>query len=190
MPRDYRNHLTKQIGEHLVVAELGRRNIIAAPFAGNVPDIDILAYAEGRTIAVQVKALRTGTVQVDARTFLNIRFEGETQIIDGLNIVDRELVYVLVCIGVQSAGDRFFIFTQGDLQDVILTNHTGALLKHGGRRPKNWESTHCAYGPASLTGAEDNWELIEQRLGLAPKSHRAPPLDTAVIPSPLIPAPR
>jgi hypothetical protein len=89
MPKDFRNHLTKQIGEHLVVAELGRRGIIAAPFAGNVPDIDILAYAGGQTVAIQVKALRTGSVQVDARSFLNIRFDGETQLIDGLNLVDR-----------------------------------------------------------------------------------------------------
>ena len=39
--------LTGQIGEHLVTAELGRLGIIATPFSGNVPDIDILAYANG-----------------------------------------------------------------------------------------------------------------------------------------------
>ncbi|CAN1576014.1 hypothetical protein MCELHM10_03875 [Paracoccaceae bacterium] len=166
MPKDFRNHLTKQIGEHLVVAELGRRGIIAAPFAGNVPDIDILAYAGGQTVAIQVKALRTGSVQVDARSFLNIRFDGETQLIEGLNLVDRELIFVLVCIGAERAADRFFVFTQGDLQDLIFTNHTRALLKHGGRRPKNWQSTHCAYGPASLSNAENSWELVERRLGM------------------------
>jgi hypothetical protein len=35
--RGRRVQLTKQIGEHLVAAELGRRQFIAAPFAGNVP---------------------------------------------------------------------------------------------------------------------------------------------------------
>ena len=37
--------LTGQIGEHLVTAELGRLGIIATPFSGNVPEIDILAFA-------------------------------------------------------------------------------------------------------------------------------------------------
>lgn len=166
MPKSFRNHLTKQIGEHLVVAELGRRGIVAAPFAGNVPDIDILAYNGGRTVALQVKALGSGSAQVDARSFLNIRFEGETQIIDGVIALDRDLIFVLVCIGAERSGDRFFVFTQGELQDLIFINHTAALHKHGGRRPKNWQSTHCAYGPASLPHAENNWELIERRLGM------------------------
>ena len=34
--------LTRQIGEHLVTAELGRQDIVATPFSGNVPNIDIL----------------------------------------------------------------------------------------------------------------------------------------------------
>jgi hypothetical protein len=49
--------LTGQICEHLVTAELGlgRRGIIATPFSGNVPDIDILAHANGITGHIQVK---------------------------------------------------------------------------------------------------------------------------------------
>ncbi|HEY5505683.1 MAG TPA: hypothetical protein VIK28_11045 [Sedimentisphaerales bacterium] len=43
MKSGYSNQVTRQIGEHLVVAELGRRGILATPFAGNVPDYDILA---------------------------------------------------------------------------------------------------------------------------------------------------
>ena len=52
--------LSGQIGENLVVAEQGRRGILATAFAGNVPDIDILAYKDKRSIPIQVKALRTG----------------------------------------------------------------------------------------------------------------------------------
>ena len=39
----------------MVVAELGRRGIVATAFAGNVPDIDIVAYADGATTHLQVK---------------------------------------------------------------------------------------------------------------------------------------
>ena len=62
--------LTRQIGEHLVTAELGRRKIIATPFAGNVPDIDILAFASGISVPIQVKAINGTSWQFDVRSFL------------------------------------------------------------------------------------------------------------------------
>ena len=47
--------LTRQIGEHLVAAELGRMNLIATPFAGNIPQFDLLASTQdGRAFPVQV----------------------------------------------------------------------------------------------------------------------------------------
>ena len=46
--KNFSNQLTRQISENLVVAELGRREIVATTFSGSVPDIDILAY-ENRT---------------------------------------------------------------------------------------------------------------------------------------------
>jgi hypothetical protein len=42
MARSFKTQLAGQIGESLVVAELGRRGIVATAFAGNVPDIDLL----------------------------------------------------------------------------------------------------------------------------------------------------
>lgn len=47
MPRNFNTQLAGQVGESLVVAELGRRGIVATALAGNVPDIDILAYRDG-----------------------------------------------------------------------------------------------------------------------------------------------
>jgi len=58
MPRNFHTQLAGQIGESLLVAELGRRGIVATAFTGNVPDIDLLAYRDGRTIALQVESLR------------------------------------------------------------------------------------------------------------------------------------
>jgi len=43
LARNFSTQLAGQIGESLVVAELGRRGIVATAFAGNVPDIDLLA---------------------------------------------------------------------------------------------------------------------------------------------------
>jgi hypothetical protein len=63
--------LTRQIGEHLVAAELGRHGYIAAPFAGNVPLYDLLAAdARGFSIPIQVKAINGGSWQFSADTYL------------------------------------------------------------------------------------------------------------------------
>ena len=56
MVKDFNSKLSCQIGDSLVVAELGRRGIIKTAFAGNVPEIDILAFRDKRSTPVQVKA--------------------------------------------------------------------------------------------------------------------------------------
>lgn len=56
MARGFSAQLAGQMGEALVVAELGRRGIVATSFAGNLPDIDLLAWRKGRSLALQVKA--------------------------------------------------------------------------------------------------------------------------------------
>ncbi len=165
MPRNFKTQLAGQIGESLVVAELGRRGIVATSFAGNVPDIDLLAYRDGRTIALQVKSVRTGSVSFDAKRFMSITFEGDRQIItDPALALDRALVFVFVSIGDQIGGDRFFILDQGSLQSIIATNHSAWLAKHGGIRPRNPQSTHTAVALGQLEDYRDHWELIENRL--------------------------
>ena len=54
--RKFKTQISGQIGESIVVAELGRQNIVATAFSGNVPDIDLLAYANGKSIPLQIKA--------------------------------------------------------------------------------------------------------------------------------------
>jgi hypothetical protein len=64
--------LTRQIGEHLVAAKLGRLGLFATPFAGNVPDFDlIVANGEGKSTLVQVKAINGPSWQFKADSFLN-----------------------------------------------------------------------------------------------------------------------
>lgn len=50
--------LTRQVGEHLVAAKLGRLGYVATPFAGNVPMFDVLAAdIRGYAIPIQVKSI-------------------------------------------------------------------------------------------------------------------------------------
>jgi hypothetical protein len=65
--------LTRQIGEHLIAAKLGRMGYVAAPFAGNVPLFDLLAAdRRGFTIPIQVKTINGPSWQYRADSFLEI----------------------------------------------------------------------------------------------------------------------
>lgn len=162
MARSFSTQLAGQIGESLVVAELGRRAIVATAFAGNVPDIDLLAYKNGRTLHLQVKAWRAGAVSFNATRFLNIRREENVQIVEGLVAgLDADLVYVFVKIGEVAGQDRFFVLRQGDLAEIIRVGYEGFLTKHNGVRPRNADTTHVAVSEADLAQFEANWQLVE-----------------------------
>jgi hypothetical protein len=161
MARSFKTQLSGQIGEHLVVAELGRLGIIATPFSGNVPDIDVLAYRDGKSVPLQVKAQKSGHVSVDAKKYLKISFNGDVQSVVGKSKdIDRNLIFVLVKIGEKSSEDKFYIFRQGVVQDIIYNNHKSFLEKHNGVRPKNPKSTHVAYGEEDLAVSENDWSVI------------------------------
>jgi hypothetical protein len=42
-----------------------------------VPEIDILAYGDKQSIPIQVKALKKGSLQTNAKNYLNIDFDGK-----------------------------------------------------------------------------------------------------------------
>lgn len=164
MARSFKTQLAGQIGESIVVAELGRRGIIATAFAGNVPDIDLLAYKDEKTLALQVKAWRTGTVSVNASRYLRITIEDEIQTVDGLEEqLDPKMILVFVFIGEQLGLDRFFILEQSVLQNIIRKHYEANLLRHNGRRPRNPATTHNSVSLEELLPYEGNWQLIERR---------------------------
>lgn len=155
MKQGYSTQLTRQIGEHLVVAKLGRMGIVATPFAGNVPDYDILASdLSGHSMPIQVKAINGPSWQFKVTTFLEIEFDGEKQIVRGKKAVPNPgLVYVFVLLRPDEQ-DGFFVLTMADLQDRFLAHYKGGV------RPRNPKSTHCAIWPKELAKYRDNWKLI------------------------------
>src|SRR5580700_452832 len=92
------NKLTAQIGEYLVCAELGKRNLIATPFAGNVPAFDVLATDEFcHTVPIQVKTSSGHKWPTEARNWLNIHYDEATKTQNNLGrkeIKNRDLIYV------------------------------------------------------------------------------------------------
>ena len=149
-----------------MVAELGRRGIIATALAGNVPDIDVLAFANNRSVAIQVKTVRRGDIQLDASRYLRIAFDDKKQFVTGLNEeIDRDLIFAVVAIGSCYGEDKFFIFKQGYLQDIIYRNHTSFLHRNNNVRPKSPMSTHCAYRLTDIGTALNQWSIIQDALG-------------------------
>jgi len=151
--------LTRQIGEHLVAAKLGRLGYIATPFTGNVPDFDLLiADGQGCSIPIQVKAINGGSWQFNISKFLEIEIIDDVQYVRG----KQKLVNPnLICIFVQLAADEkddFFIFQLKDLQEYFSKSYKG------GRRTKNPLSLHCPIIPKDPEKFRDNWSLIDKSL--------------------------
>lgn len=148
--------LTRQIGEHLVAAKLGRMGYIATPFAGNVPLFDLLAADEaGFTIPIQIKAINGPSWQYKADAFLEIEIVDGYQHVRGKKrLPNPGLVCVYISLAADERDDQFFVFTLEDLQE-----YTASIYKSR-RRPKNPASTHCAVYPRDLAGFRDNWGLL------------------------------
>ncbi|KZB54934.1 hypothetical protein [Thalassospira xiamenensis] len=160
--KKYTQQLSGQIGESLVVAELGRRGITASMLSGNVPDIDILAWCNGKTTALQVKACKVGTVSVDARNYLDISLDGDRQTVRGIRCdINENLIYVFVWHSEKYGADEFYILSQLNLAEIIKKHYMEFLDKHGGVRPRNSQTTHNSVTKNELRDYRDNWGLIE-----------------------------
>jgi len=151
--------LTRQIGEHLVAAKLGRLGLFATPFAGNVPDFDlVVANDSGQSSLIQVKAINGPSWQFNASTFLDIEMVGNEQVVKGKKkLSNPNLVCVFVLL-LESEGDEFYIFTLKALQAEIAKTYKGGI------RPKNPLSMHCAVWPKQLLKYRDNWPLVLESL--------------------------
>lgn len=169
--KDFSKKLSGQMGESLVVAELGRRKIIATAFAGNVPDIDLLAYKNGKSIPLQVKALKSGSLRNKANKYLEIEFKGKQQVIKGKNKnINRKLIFVIVKIGKSLEEDIFYICDQGKIQDIVYKSYKYYLYEEkdknkktkNGIRPKNYKSFDCSVTFEDIEKYKNNWDLIEK----------------------------
>jgi len=125
-------HLTRQIGEHLVVAEFGRHGIVATPFAGNMPDYDIVGLTPGgQTIYVQVKAMNNGDWQLSSSHFLVIDYDRENnrQKSTGPRPPPvSPLFYVLVKI-IGFGKDEFYVLTYSEVQKIVREHYTSPSRK-------------------------------------------------------------
>lgn len=165
MPKNFKNKLTGQIGESLVISELGRKGIVATSFAGNVPDIDILAYRDGKSLPIQVKAFTGVSIHFDAKTFLEIEMDGDVQkVTKAKDRNTKDLIYIFVQVGQNYGQDKFFILREYELTNYICKNHSEYLKSKNGVRPKNPKSTHTSVELKFIKNYSDNWKIILESL--------------------------
>ena len=142
-----------------MAAEVGRRGLIATPFAGNVPFFDLLAVDEkGRAIPIQVKTTNGPSWQFNIQQFLRVELVGRVQYVRGKRRLSHSN---LVCIFVLLSPDRkdsFYILRLRDLQDYFRRTYKG------GKRPRNPKSMHCAVWPRDLEPFRNRWETVFEAL--------------------------
>jgi len=147
--------LTRQIGEYLAAAELGRRGWIATTFTGSLPGFDILAVnTDGQTLEVQVKAIRSSSWQLNAGQFLDVEINNGTQIVRGLKTLKSKGRICIFIVVKEQSQDEFYVFDWKDLQKILREDYKD------GARPKNPETLHFALYPKRIAHFKNNWAVI------------------------------
>jgi hypothetical protein len=161
------NKLIGQVGEFLACAELGKRGLIATPFAGNVPTFDVIvADQQCRTCAIQVKANSGGSWRFWAGDWLDLICDKETgqqQWTKLTEISNPTLIYIMVLIS-REERDRFFVLTHQELQAVCVAAYREYMDQKGWIRPRNRESMENRIAVRNLVAFENRWGLVEAQL--------------------------
>lgn len=142
-------HATAQTGEALIGAELARIGFTIAFPTGNAKAVDILAYRDGESRAVQVKTVSKGSLQIDLGKFVDIEFEGdpgqERQIINGpLKSLDCAIDFVIVFLGSKLGEDEIFC-AKLEAFATFASNRQRNYLIDGRRPGTNKKSLHAGY---------------------------------------------
>ncbi len=150
---------------------------MATPFSGNVPLFDIVAVdADGRTLALQVKATRGDNWPTDARTWMDLDLDPGTGVQNYRGprvLANPGLIWVCVALAPSDdARDRFFVLTLADVQRACIASYCDWMEPHGWRRPRTQTSFDCRFSVAHIQGFENNWDLVRRALAAA-----AVPLD-------------
>ena len=63
----------------------------------------------------------------------------------------KDLIFVIVFIGENLGEDRFYIWDNSSIQEIIFSNYQSLLQTHNGISPRNPNSRHCAYSEEDLS---------------------------------------
>jgi len=150
--RGARNQQVGRAGEHFVVAEMNKRGAYAVCFAGNMPTIDVMACDQGRSrnIHIQVKTKRGG------RTWHASTLWGRPT----TEPRDETVFWIFVDLGAEDATPRYWVVPDWWIRNDIHTAHQDYLIRHGGKRARNQESTHHSIDEQRLKKWLGRWDIL------------------------------
>ncbi len=161
------NKVVGQAGEFAVCSQLGKLGLIATPFAGNVPEFDVLAVDENlNCVPIQVKTSSGKTwITGDLSKYCDLTRDGDVMTLGDVKPPRYpDLIRVYVTLGKAGKPDRFFILTEKEFYQAAVESFKAWFAGHGGVRPRNPNSLHSAVDISVLEPHEDRWILITDRL--------------------------
>ena len=160
------NQLTRQNGEHLVTAELGRRGFIATPFCGNVPSFDrLVANEAGFCDSCSSEDHPWPRMAVQRHKITrHWHQEWNQKVLRRKRTLHPDLVCILVVI-CGAGKDEFYTLQFKDLQDHFFGNYRGG--KRGTTPVKSQNTSAWNSGPVTpVTAVCTLW--IRSRFALMP----------------------
>ena len=176
-------------GEHFVAGELNRRGAYASPWAGNLPDIDIVAMNADREKAVFIQVKTKGSFETwhgDYRLAWELPKEKDIACLywkmcnDSEHAADgRQRVNLKGYLPRQSSDTHFWVFVKvedppkevsywvvpDEKVRETVRNEVEKGLSKTGHRPRNPRSTHYGFIEKHLSEYQGKWSLLG--LGLA-----------------------
>ena len=162
-----RNKLTGQIGEHLVSAKLGILGYYATPYSGNVPGFDITAVNSEtlQSFTIQVKTSNGGSLvhsAIDKWVEHRIEDDNSQYLGDLLELPNPNKIWIMVQLKDNTLSSaRYFICTEAQIQEKIVTRYRNFMEKHNYRRPGGGASTQAILNVKDVLEFEDNWNILD-----------------------------
>jgi hypothetical protein len=162
-----RNKLTGQIGEHLVSAKLGILGYYATPYSGNVPGFDITAVNSEtlQSFPIQIKTSNGGALVhsvIDKWVEHRIEDDNSQYLGDLLELPNPNKIWIMVQLKDNTLSSaRYFICTEAQIQEKIVTRYRNFMEKHNYRRPGGGASRQAILNVKDVLEFEDNWNILD-----------------------------
>ena len=157
MATGWEMQLTRQIGEHLVVAELRTSRLCCCPVRGERAVVRCLGGQQPWSgDPHSSEGINGGSWQFDAKHYLNIENASGEQVIQGAKRLPNPKLLCIFGLLNGRGKDEFYLFHLS-----FLSKYTKRVYRPRGRSSKNPKSTHCAISPKDLIRYKENWKLLE-----------------------------
>lgn len=145
-----RKHTTGLAGEFLVAGELLRREVMAAVTYGNAKKADVIAFSEGRSIALEVKST-----------------SGSKWVLGGLLPTDCPKLYVLVYLPSEATqAPEYYVVTSAELRKAVQPAYDSYMARYEAKHGKKYSGVGVvSVRQKDIAAHRGAWEKVHRALG-------------------------